>query len=199
MAEADGQALDRLYRPQALDVPVMVSRDGPIAAIDPRTGGAIGLAENAAGAAGDDPVADSVEAAIQVIEADAPPVELLAVRPSWVRVTAADGTVLFEKILDAGERYVVPADGSARDAARRKLRFGLFRGERPDLRPRRSGGAGGQERGAVARGADGELPVGRSDVSTPIWLRLSRSRMRRLHRVPLPSGNDPFRLALRLW
>ena len=34
--------------------------------------------------------------------------EILAVRPSWVRVNAADGTVLFEKILDAGERYSVP-------------------------------------------------------------------------------------------
>jgi hypothetical protein len=32
-------------------------------------------------------------------------VEILAVRPAWVRVDAADGTVLFEKILDAGERY----------------------------------------------------------------------------------------------
>jgi hypothetical protein len=41
--------------------------------------------------------------------ADAKPgVELLAVRPSWVQVSAADGTVLFEKILDAGERYTVP-------------------------------------------------------------------------------------------
>jgi hypothetical protein len=102
VAEAGG--LDRLYRPGALDVPVMVSRDGPIAAIDPRTGGAIGQSV----ADGGDAVADSVEAAIQVVEADAPPVELLAVRPSWVRVTAADGTVLFEKILDAGERYIVP-------------------------------------------------------------------------------------------
>jgi hypothetical protein len=35
-------------------------------------------------------------------------IEVLAVRPSWVRVNAADGTVLFEKILDAGERYAVP-------------------------------------------------------------------------------------------
>jgi hypothetical protein len=43
------------------------------------------------------------------VTAEAPPaVELLAVRPSWVRVSAADGTVLFEKILDAGERFVVP-------------------------------------------------------------------------------------------
>jgi hypothetical protein len=34
----NSDALDRLYRPQALDVPVLVSRDGPIAAIDPRAG-----------------------------------------------------------------------------------------------------------------------------------------------------------------
>ncbi|MGB2892750.1 MAG: DUF4115 domain-containing protein, partial [Albidovulum sp.] len=26
----------------------------------------------------------------------------------WVRVQAADGTVIFEKILDAGERYALP-------------------------------------------------------------------------------------------
>jgi hypothetical protein len=32
----------------------------------------------------------------------------LAVRPSWVRVSSADGTVLFEKILDSCERYSVP-------------------------------------------------------------------------------------------
>jgi cytoskeletal protein RodZ len=98
-----GAGLDRLYRPQALDVPVMVSRDGPIAAIDPRTGEGVETAQ-----AGADAVAQGVEAAIQVVEAEAPAVEIVAVRPSWVRVQAADGTVLFEKILDAGERYVVP-------------------------------------------------------------------------------------------
>jgi cytoskeletal protein RodZ len=106
VAQAGGQGVDRLYRPQALDVPVMASRDGPIAAIDPRTGGTIGAAGTRA--AGTDPVAESVEAAIQVVEAEVPAVELLAVRPAWVRVQAADGTVLFEKILDAGERYAVP-------------------------------------------------------------------------------------------
>ncbi|MGB8622856.1 MAG: DUF4115 domain-containing protein, partial [Paracoccaceae bacterium] len=35
-------------------------------------------------------------------------VVMFAMRPAWVRVTAADGTVLLEKILDAGERYVLP-------------------------------------------------------------------------------------------
>ena len=109
-AQPDPEALDRLYRPQALDAPVLVPRDGPIAAIDPASVGVLA-----------DPVAETVAAAVatpvlgetpvQVVQADAPGVELIAVRPSWVRVSAADGTVLFEKVLDAGERYVVPATG----------------------------------------------------------------------------------------
>ncbi len=45
---------------------------------------------------------------MQVVADAAPQLEVLAVRPSWVRVQSADGTVLFEKILDAGERYTVP-------------------------------------------------------------------------------------------
>jgi cytoskeletal protein RodZ len=102
-ADVEADPLDRLYRPQALDVPVMTSRDGPIASIDPRgaPGAApVGTPETLAEAAPVDPV--------QVVAENAPPVELLAVRPSWVRVSSADGTVLFEKILESGERYVVP-------------------------------------------------------------------------------------------
>lgn len=45
---------------------------------------------------------------IQVVEKRAPQVELFAVRPAWVRVQAANGSVILEKILDAGERYTVP-------------------------------------------------------------------------------------------
>jgi hypothetical protein len=82
-------ALDRLYRPQALDVPVLTSRDGPIAAINPRDTGVLAGAE----------VADAVDAAVdealgtdvQVIADAKEGVEVLAVRPSWVRVNAADG------------------------------------------------------------------------------------------------------------
>ena len=36
---------------------------------------------------------------VQVVASAQPGVEILAVRPSWVRVSSADGTVLFEKIL----------------------------------------------------------------------------------------------------
>ncbi len=99
------EALDRLYRPQALDVPVMVARDGPIAAIDPRRSGPL-AGDRSAVAQLDEPVPDLEE--IQVVEAGPPVVEILAVRPAWVRVQAADGTTLFEKILDANERYEVP-------------------------------------------------------------------------------------------
>jgi cytoskeletal protein RodZ len=96
--------LDRLYRPQALAVPVLVPRDGPIAAIRPQsTVPAPGVA--AAPVAG---TAEPAAGGVQVVAEALAPVELLAVRPSWVRVSAADGTVLFEKVLDAGERYVVP-------------------------------------------------------------------------------------------
>ena len=107
------QGVVRDYRPEALDAPVIVSRDGPIAAINPRND-----------ASGDNETIDmrsAIELAlseaeqgidasetIRVTQAGPPTVELLAVRPSWIRVRGADGTVLFEKVLDAGERYKVP-------------------------------------------------------------------------------------------
>ena len=88
-------------------MPVLTSRDGPIAAINPRASGALaGDLSNAVAAAVSEAVAE--ETAVQVVAEAQPGVELLAVRPSWVQVKAADGTVLFEKILDAGERWAVP-------------------------------------------------------------------------------------------
>ncbi len=98
--------LDRLYEPQALDVPVLTARDGPIAAINPRAAGA--LVANTAPLEGQIATLPATDDSVQVVAAAKPGVEVLAVRPSWVRISAADGTVLFEKILDAGERYAVP-------------------------------------------------------------------------------------------
>jgi len=95
--------LARVARPQVLDVPVMTSRDGPIAAIDVDRAGTLSSAD-----ATQPGVAPATGAAVQVVAEVNPGVEILAVRPSWVQVSAADGTVLFEKILDAGERYSVP-------------------------------------------------------------------------------------------
>jgi len=101
VSAASGEITDRLYRPEALDVPVLTSRDGPIAAINPRAVAPVAGATDLSVLPGDEP--------LQVVALASPGVEVLAVRPSWVRVSSADGTVLFEKILDAGERYLVPA------------------------------------------------------------------------------------------
>ncbi|WP_374646021.1 helix-turn-helix domain-containing protein [Tabrizicola sp.] len=104
---ADGaDVMDRLYRPQALDVPVLTSRDGPIAAINPRETGV--LADAPSGTAVDLALDAALGPEVQVVAEAKQGVEVLAVRPAWVMVNAADGTVLFEKILDAGERYTVP-------------------------------------------------------------------------------------------
>ncbi len=108
-------ALDRIYRPEALDVPVLIARDGPIATLDPLSGGTLVAAQSdpeLVASVQPEIVAPNTDAIedilVQVVGADAPEVVLFAVRPSWVRVQAADGTVIFEKILDAGERYVLP-------------------------------------------------------------------------------------------
>ena len=107
LASVDGpDVMDRLYRPQALDVPVLTSRDGPIAAINPRETGV--LAGAASGTAVEVALDEALGADVQVVAEAKQGVEVLAVRPAWVMVNAADGTVLFEKILDAGERYTVP-------------------------------------------------------------------------------------------
>ncbi|WP_114967219.1 helix-turn-helix domain-containing protein [Alkalilacustris brevis] len=116
VAMGGGDALNRLYRPPALDAPVMVARDGPISAIDPRRSEGAFARRSAGNQIDDEAERIAAEVAarasgegdtVQVVEAGPPQVELLAVRPSWVRVRAADGTVLFEQILDAGERYEV--------------------------------------------------------------------------------------------
>ncbi|MCT8160296.1 helix-turn-helix domain-containing protein [Pseudoruegeria sp. SHC-113] len=112
------EALDRLYRPQALDVPVLEARDGPIAAVDPANFGVLAPmtlpVEAPVAVAEAANQADAIEdALIKVVEDEAPEVVMFAVRPAWVRVRAADGTVLFEKILDAGEEYVLPTTEEA--------------------------------------------------------------------------------------
>ncbi|MCG6883429.1 MAG: DUF4115 domain-containing protein [Silicimonas sp.] len=123
--------LGRLSRPEALDVPVLVARDGPIAAIDPDTIGALAPSRTESFIGARAPRPDNLPfsvpgpsgggetlaaseligppaPAVQVIAEADPTVTLFAVRPSWVRVRGADGSVLFEKILDAGERFEVP-------------------------------------------------------------------------------------------
>jgi hypothetical protein len=44
----------------------------------------------------------------KILEDSAPGVTLVAVRPAWIRVRAADGTVIYETIMNAGDTYEVP-------------------------------------------------------------------------------------------
>ena len=99
----------RVTRPQALDSPVVVPRDGPIAAISPREGRSPDAisADRAVMEALADLQGDET-AAPQVLDQGPATVQLLAVRPSWVRVRGADNSVIFERILDAGETYTIP-------------------------------------------------------------------------------------------
>lgn len=120
-------SLERLYERQALDVPVLVPRDGPIAALTPTPvapAGAAGAASapvavaSATGIEVSEPVATALAAAVaaepgvpmvQVREGPVPALQLLAARPAWVRVKAADGSTLFEGILNPGDTFDVPA------------------------------------------------------------------------------------------
>jgi len=106
--------LDRLYRPEALDVPVMVARDAPISTLDPDRGGA--LRDGLPQAERDSTVLVAEDTGVvpnattpQVLEDLPPGLRLVAVRPAWVRVTAADGTSIFEGVMNAGDSYDVPA------------------------------------------------------------------------------------------
>lgn len=110
-------ALDRLYRPAALDVPVLVARDAPISTLDPREQGVFAspslhttstVTASRAGPHGQ--ISETPAPPVpQVVENTAPALRMVAVRPSWVRVRAADGTVIFEGIMEAGDSYDVPA------------------------------------------------------------------------------------------
>ncbi|WP_420012085.1 helix-turn-helix domain-containing protein [Tateyamaria sp.] len=106
-------ALDRLYRPQALDVPVLVARDAPIATLDPRENGSFAAPSLYgpvfAGLSAVSPSLPEVPQSVpRVVEEPAPALQMVAVRPSWVRVRAADGTVIYEATMQPGDTWEAP-------------------------------------------------------------------------------------------
>lgn len=111
------ESLDRLYRPQALDSPVLVPRDGPIASLSLRTTRSFSpKIDKLQDFVGQDSVLSQdamtmpagVAPNIQVTENRLPGVQLVAVRDAWVRVRAADGTVIYEATMSAGDTFDVP-------------------------------------------------------------------------------------------
>jgi hypothetical protein len=105
------EALNRLYRPQALDVPVLVARDAPISTLSPGSIGTLvpDVVVNDAPVFAAADLNTPLPPAIQVVEPDVPELQLVAVRPAWVRVQAADGTIIFEGVMTPGQNFVVPA------------------------------------------------------------------------------------------
>lgn len=99
--------LDRLYRPQALDVPVLTARDAPISTLNPQAFGAFVPDTPNLVVAEETAVPSPVVP--KVLEDAEPELVMFAVRPAWVRVRSADGSVLFEKTLNAGEEFTVPS------------------------------------------------------------------------------------------
>lgn len=111
------EAFDRLYRPQALDLPVLVARDAPISTLDPESVGAFAQASRPSLPQ----VQDSTLAAEALVaglgRASTGPVAqgvtVIAARPAWVEISDSDGTVLLSRILNGGETYTVPANADA--------------------------------------------------------------------------------------
>ena len=104
------EAFDRLYRPQALDVPVLVARDAPISTLDPNSLGAFASVTRQSLPSIDLEPAGFPTAGLSI--SDAFPegrVTLIAARPAWVRVRGEDRSILFEKVMASGETWTVPA------------------------------------------------------------------------------------------
>jgi hypothetical protein len=115
------EALGRLYRPDALDMPVLVARDAPISTLDPRMVGnfaqlttpeseAESLADSLFAQVETPANASVVENPVPIVSKDpGPALRMVAVRPAWVRVSAADGTVILETIMEPGDTWDAPA------------------------------------------------------------------------------------------
>lgn len=118
---ADGGLLAVVAIPTELPDVELERRDGPISAIDPETSGIFAYSSEPQLAMYDsaDDAIRAAEFAMSIpIEGDTveaePEIEIergtfvIASETAWIRVSAADRTVLFEGMLQAGERFDVP-------------------------------------------------------------------------------------------
>lgn len=113
------EAGNTLYRPQALEAPVLTPRDGALATLNPDEVGTLpasaGRTTTAVAATLAAEAGASANSAVQVTAGRADEVMIFATRPTWVRISSSDGSTLYEATLNAGDSYVVPAsDGVPR-------------------------------------------------------------------------------------
>ena len=105
---ASNSALEEFYRPTELVLPLMTPRDGPISAIDPAISGVYVEDKNSVISESNQEDIIQVKKNPQVMEEDLPSVYVVAQKPAWVRIYEPNGNILFENILDTGQRYEVP-------------------------------------------------------------------------------------------
>lgn len=105
---ASNSDLEEFYRPTELVLPLMTPRDGPISAIDPAISGVYVEDKNSVISESNQEDIIQVKKNPQVIEEDLPSVYVVAQKPAWVRIYEPNGNILFENILDTGQRYEVP-------------------------------------------------------------------------------------------
>ena len=105
---ASNSDLEEFYRPTELVLPLMTPRDGPISAIDPAISGVYVEDKNSVISESNQEDIIQVKKNPQVIEEDLPSVYVFAQKPAWVRIYEPNGNILFENILDTGQRYEVP-------------------------------------------------------------------------------------------
>jgi cytoskeletal protein RodZ len=105
---ASNSALEEFYRPTELVLPLMTPRDGPISAIDPAISGIYVEDKNSVISEINQEDIIQVKKNPQVIKEDLPSVYVVAQKPAWVRIYEPNGNILFENILDTGQRYEVP-------------------------------------------------------------------------------------------
>ena len=116
---ATSEQLDRLYRPQALEVPVFTARDAPISTLDPSFSNNFDIEEklNISEIVTNGPETGITEkllnkgleeTSIQVVQELPPSIAVLVAENAWVQITAADGTVIYENIMLPGEEFVLP-------------------------------------------------------------------------------------------
>ena len=119
ISRATSEQLDRIYRPQALELPVLTARDAPISSLDPSFSNNFDMEEklniseiatngSKSGITEKLLVDDFEETTIQVVQELPPSIAVLVAESAWVQITAADGTVIYENIMLPGEEFVIP-------------------------------------------------------------------------------------------
>jgi hypothetical protein len=110
----------RIYRPQALDTPILERRDGPISGLNPDAIGTFGSVNTVKS-----PVASILNSSIdaiperekipelKLIKAVPDRVQLLATEGVWMRIKDASGSILYEQIMNARSPFNIPSTEKA--------------------------------------------------------------------------------------